>query len=156
MNGWTCCLVAVLLLAGVALLIDRDRRQHEQVYAQWMRRSMLYYEIRALVNEAKKHEIDRVQIERSRIVFYAVYPPGKIGEYVLSDHGHRPLNPYRTMALAQALLEDLPVLQENRYYRLQRYTVVRPNGKKDYGYRFTIRSHYKAKLMYARQQHWIG
>ncbi len=156
MSGWTLLFLAVLGLAAVALLIDHDRRQHEEVYAQRMRRSMLYYEIYALVSEARKHEIDRVQIERNRIVFYAVYPPGKIGEYVLTDHGHRPLNSYRTMALAQALMEDLPVLQESRYYRLQRYTVVRPNGKKDHGYRFTIRSHYKAKLMYARQQRWIG
>ena len=156
MSGWTMLFLAALLLAGIALLVDHDRRQHEQVYAQRMRRSMLYYEISALVNEARKHEIDRVQVERSRIVFYAVYPPGKIGEYVLADYGHRPLNSYRTLALAQALMEDLPVLQENRCYRLQRYTVVRPNGKKDSGYRFTIRSHYKAKLMYARQQHWIG
>ena len=85
-----------------------------------------------------------------------MYPPGKIGEYVLSDHGHRPLNPQRTLALVQALMADVPIQEENRYYRLQRYAVTRPNGQKDYGYQFTIRSAYKTKLMYARQQPWIG
>ena len=156
MGGWKLLMIVLLAAAGVALLVDRNRRQYEKVYAQSMRRSMLYYEIYALVTEARKYEIDRVQIERNRIVFYAVYPPGKIGEYALSEHGHRPLNPQRTLALVQTLMEDLPILQENRYYRLQRYAVVRPNGRKDYGYQFIIRSNYKTKLMYARQQPWIG
>lgn len=156
MDGWTLFFALALAAAGCALLVDYHKRKYEEVYAERMRRSMLYYEIHSLVSEAKSHEIDRVQVERNRIVFYAVYPPGKIGEYVLTDHGHRPLNPERTLALVQALMEDLPILQENRYYRLQRYPVIRPNGKKDYGYRFTIRSGYKTKLMYARQQRWIG
>lgn len=156
MNGWTVFFGAVLALAGIALLIDRNRRQYEQTYADRMRRSMLYYEIYSLISEAKEHELDRVQIERNRIVFYAVYPPGKIGEYVMADHGHRPLNPERTLALVQALMEDVPILQEPKYYRLQRYAVVRPDGRRDHGYQFTIRSHYKTKLMYARQQRWIS
>ncbi|MBQ9263063.1 MAG: hypothetical protein IJ189_02495 [Clostridia bacterium] len=156
MGGWTLLLGVALAAAVIALLVDYNRRQHEEVYAERMRRSMLYYEIYALVAVAKEHEIDRVQIERNRIVFYAVYPPGKIGEYVLTDHGHRPLNAQRTLALVQALMQDLPVLQENRCYALRRYAVVRPNGQKDYGYQFTIRSHYKTKIMYARQQPWIG
>ena len=156
MSGWTALFAALVLAAVAALLVDRSRRQYEQLYAERMRRSMLYYEIHSLISVAKTHEIDRVQVERNRIVFYAVYPPGKIGEFVMTDHGHRPLNPQRTLALAQALTEDVPILQEPRYYRLQRYAVIRPNGRKDYGYQFIIRSAYKAKVMYARQQPWIG
>ena len=154
MQGWPVLIGLVLLSAAAVLLLDHCRRQHEMVYVQRMKRSMLYYEILSLVEEAKKHEIDRVQIERNRIIFFAVYPPGKIGEYVLTDHGHRPLNPQRTLALMQALSEDLPILQDNRCYRLQRYLVTRPNGQRDYGFRYTIRSHYKAKVMYAQQRRW--
>ncbi len=156
MGGWPLFFGVALAAAVIALLVDSNRRRHEEMYAQRMRRSALYYEIYSLVSEARKHEIDRVQIERSRIVFYAVYPPGKIGEYVMFDHGHRMLNAQRTLALVQSVMEDLPVLQDTRCYRLQRYTVTRPNGKKDYGYQFIIRSHYKTRLMYAREQRWIG
>ena len=152
MSGWTALFAALVLAAVAALLVDRSRRQYEQLYAERMRRSMLYYEIHSLISVAKTHEIDRVQVERNRIVFYAVYPPGKIGEFVMTDHGHRPLNPQRTLALAQVIAEDLPVLQESRCYKLQRYKVTRPNGQKDQAYRFIIRSGYKTELMYARER----
>ena len=145
--------------AGVGLLlsflIDRRRRQHEQLYVKRMQGSMLYYELYPLIALARKHDIDHVQVERSRIVIYSVCPPGKIGEYVLSEWGRRPLNPERTWALAQALALDLPILQETQQYRLRRYRVIRPNGQKDYGYQFMIRRGYKTELMQARQRPWL-
>ena len=152
MGAWTLLFGAALLAGIVALAVDSNRQRHEEVYKQRMQRGMLYYEIYPLIEEAGKHDIDRVLIERNRMVVFAVCPPGKIGEFLLADHGHRPLNAQRTWALAQAVAEDLPILQEGRCYRLKRYTMVRPNGQKDYGYQFTIRSKYKTQLMYARQQ----
>lgn len=155
MSGWTLFACAAVLGALGLLFADHIRHQHEKTYKERMRRSMLYYEIYALVAEARRHDIDRVQVERSRVVFYGVCPPGKIGEYVLAEHGHRPLNNQRTLALMQALADDVPLLQENRYYRLQRYTVMRPNGQKDHAYQFTIRSGYKTAIMYERQRVWL-
>lgn len=152
MNGWTLLFgAAVLCIIGV-ILADIRRRQHEQMYKKRMRESMLYYEIYPLVVEARKHDLDRVQIERSRVIFYAVCPPGEVGSYVLSEHGHRPLNAHRTWALTQVLADDLPILQEYRCYRFRRYRVTRPNGQKDDAYQFIIRQNYKTDLMYARQR----
>jgi hypothetical protein len=102
--------------------------------------------------EARRHNIDHVIIERTRVVFFSVCPPGELGAFVMSEWGHRPLNPRRTMALAQAIADDLPILQENRCYKLQRYKVMRPNGQKDDAYQFMIRSSYKTELMYARER----
>lgn len=152
MGGWTlfCCAAALVML--LLLWADHIRRQHEEIDMKRMRGSMLYYEIFPLILEARKHEIDHVLIERTRIVFFSICPPGEIGAYVFSEWGHRPLNPRRTLALAQAITHDLPVLQENRYYRLKRYRVTRPNGQKDDAYQFIIRNSYKAQLMYARQR----
>ena len=152
MSGWTLFFFAAALGALATLWYDYTRRQHERVDQERMRGSMLYYEIYPLVLEARKHEIDHVLIERTRIVFYAVCPPGEIGSFVMSAWGHRPLNPRRTLALAQVIAEDLPVLQDSRCYRLQRYKVTRPNGQKDQAYRFVIRSGYKTELMYARER----
>ncbi len=144
------CAAALGML--LILWMDRVRRQHEQIDKERMRGSMLYYEIYPLVVEARKHEIDHVLIERTRVAFFAVCPPGEIGSYVLSEWGHRPLNPRRTLALAQVIADDLPVLQENRCYRMKRYRVTRPNGQKDDAYQFIIRSSYKTELMYARER----
>ncbi len=152
MGGWTrfFCAAAVGMLA--ILWTDHIRRQHERMDVERMRGSMLYYEIYPLVVEARRHNIDHVIIERTRIVFFSVCPPGEIGAFVMSEWGHRPLNPRRTLALAQVIADDLPILQESRCYRLKRYKGPRPNGQKDDAYQFMIRSSYKTGLMYARER----
>ncbi len=152
MSGWTLffCAAAIGMLSAV--WIDHNRREHELMDKKRMRGSMLYYEVYPLVVEARKHEIDHVLIERTRVVFFAVCPPGEIGAYVLSAWGHRPLNPRRTWALAQVIADDLPVLQESQCYRLRRYKVMRPTGQKDDAYQFVIRSGYKTEIMYARER----
>ena len=74
MSGWTLffCTAAIGML--LILWVDHTRRQHERMDKERMRGSMLYYEIYPLVLEARKHEIDHVLIERTRIVFFAVCP----------------------------------------------------------------------------------
>ena len=152
MSGWTLFLCAATIGMLLILWADYIRRQHELMDKERMQGSMLYYEIYPLVLEARKHEIDHVQIERTRITFFSVCPPGEIGSFVLSEWGHRPLNSRRTLALTQVIADDLPILQENKCYRLKRYRVTRPNGQKDDAYQFIIRSGYKTELMYARQR----
>jgi len=105
-----------------------------------------------MVLYARKHEIDRVRVERNRIVFYGVCPPVSMGEFILSQRGYRPLNARRTKALVMVLAEDIPLLRSNTHYRLQRYPVIRPNGQKDHGYQYVIRSYYKTALMYERRR----
>ena len=153
MDGWA--LLFCVMLAGTGLLFwsDHRRRQHEQIYRERMRGSMLYNdEIYPLIAEAQKRQIDRVLVERNRVVIYTVFPPGMLGEYVLTDSGHRPLNEYRTWALTEVIAEDLPALRLSRCYRLKRYRVTRPNGVKDNAYMFIIRSAYKTELLVARQR----
>ena len=152
MSGWTLFFCAAALGMLAILWMDHVRRQHELMDKTRMRGSMLYYEIYPLVEEARRHNIDHVVIERTRVVFFSVCPPGELGAFVMSEWGHRPLNPRRTMALAQAIADDLPILQENRCYKLQRYKVTRPSGQKDDAYQFIIRSSYKTELMYARER----
>ena len=110
MNGWTLFFCAAALGMLAILWMDRVRRQHERMDVERMRGSMLYYEIYPLVVEARAHDIDHVLIERTRVVFFSVCPPGEIGAFVMSEWGHRPLNPRRTMALAQVIADDLPIL----------------------------------------------
>ena len=152
MSGWTLFFCAATLGMLALLWSDYVRRQHEEMDKQRMRGSMLYYEIYPLVLEARKHAIDHVVVERTRVVFFSVCPPGEIGAYAMTEWGHRPLNSRRILALAQAIADDVPILQENRCYRVKHYKVTRPNGIRDDAYQFMIRSGYKAQLMYARQR----
>ena len=152
MSGWTLFFCAAAVGMLLILWADHVRRQHEQQDKERMRRSMLYYEIYPLVQEAQRHDIDHVLIERTRVVFFSVCPPGEIGAFVLAQWGHRPLNPRRTWALTQAICDDLPILQESQCYRLRPYRVTRPTGQKDQAYQFMIRSGYKSEVMNARQR----
>ena len=152
MSGRALLILAAVLAGAILLFLEVRRRQHEQVYVDRMRKSMLYFDLFPLISHARHMDIDRVQIERGRIVFFSVYPPGKIGEFVLADRLLRPMNPERTWAMVQAIMTDIPILQEERKYHMRRYRVTRPNGQKDYGYQFIIRQSYKAELMYARQR----
>ena len=152
MNGGALFFSAIGLAAALILLIyDERRRQHELLAMERMRGSMLYYDLYPLVAYARQHNLDRVQVERSRVVFYGVCPPGRMGEFVLAERGYRPLNARRTLALAQVLAEDIPVLRSGACYRLRRYAVQRPNGRRDNGYQYVICSRYKTALMYERQ-----
>lgn len=152
MSGWTLffCAAAVGLL--LLFIQERVARQHEEMYKQRMRGSMLYYEISSLIDEAKKHDLDRVLIERGRVAFYAVCPPGEVGSYLFSEHGHRPLNPDRVWALTQVIADEFPLLREKQCYRMKRYPITRPNGQTDDAFQFVIRTAYKTDLMYARQR----
>ena len=152
MSGWTLFLLSAGLLAAFGLFMaDERRRQHELLRMERMRGSALYYQLYPLVRYARRYSLDRVRVERDRVIFYGVCPPGRIGEFSLSQHGFRPMTAERTRALAQVLAEDLPALQAASHYRLRRYWVARPNGMRDYGYVYEIRSGYKTALMYARQ-----
>ena len=152
MGGWTLLCCVMLVCAGLLLWSDHRRRQHEQINKERMRGSMLYYEIYPLVAEAQKHPIDRVVVDRSRVTIHTVYPPGMLGEYALTATGHRPLNEDRTWALLQVIADDLPALRQARCYRLKRFRVTRPNGKKDWAYMIIIKNHYKAEVLCARQR----
>ena len=103
MNGGALFFSAIGLAAALILLIyDERRRQHELLAMERMRGSMLYYDLYPLVAYARQHNLDRVQVERSRVVFYGVCPPGRMGEFVLAERGYRPLNARPTLALSCA------------------------------------------------------
>jgi len=156
MSGWALFFFAALIFTSIALLIwDTIRRQHELKMMERMRRSRMYYEMYPLVKYVRKHDIDKIRIERTRIIFYSVNPPGKMGDFVLAEWGYRPLTPAHTRALTLVLAEDLAPLQESRWYRLRRYTVMRPNGIKDDTYQYTITPRYKTLLVTQRKRAYL-
>lgn len=152
MNGWGIALVTVCLLGAVALLVwERSRRAHQELAMQRMRNSQMYADLYQLVQIAQQHDLDEVRIERDRITFFGMFPPGCIGVFNLTLGGYRYMNARRVLALTQVLALDLPQLQYDRNYRLRKFKVMRPNGMLDDAYVYTARSAYKARILYARK-----
>lgn len=153
MENWALFLCGALLVSAfVLLIVDERRRQHDLLRMERMRTSALYYDLFPMVQYAREHDIDRLRVERNRVIFYGVRPAGRMCEFILEDWDYRPLDRERTRALAMLLAEDVPILQSRACYQLRRYKVTRPNGIRDDGYLYTIRSDYKTSLIYARSR----
>ncbi|MBR6524436.1 MAG: hypothetical protein IKT57_00525 [Clostridia bacterium] len=152
MSGWMLAAMVACFVASVALLVgDRVRRAHQELAMKRMRASALYAEIYELILYAQRYDLDEIRIERDRISFFSMIPPGCIGVFDLTLGGYRYLNPGKVYALMQVLAIDLPQLQSARQYRLRRYRVMRPNGQMDVAYAYTAKSAYKAKVLVKRR-----
>ncbi len=153
MNGWVLFACAALLIgASILLIIDRRTRQYEALRVERMRHSEMYDSLFPLIDFARRHDIDSIRIERDHVSFFSVCPPGKMGEFVPSRMGYVPMNEQKTLALAQLMAEEMPVLASSARYRFRRYRVMRPNGVVDNAYEYTIRSSFKTALMYERKR----
>lgn len=153
MNGWVLFACAsVLFGASILLILDYRSRQRDALRMERMKHSEMFWQLLPMIDFAKRHDIDSIRIERNHISFFSVCPPGKMGEFIPTDYGHPPMSERKTLALAQLLADEMPVLQSSSRYRFRRYRVMRPNGIWDKAYEYTIRSSYKTALMYERKR----
>ncbi len=105
-----------------------------------------------MVHRAARVDIDQVRIESGRISITTVYPPGTLGMFEVESEGFRSLTATDTRVLAELMAEELAPLSDLGRYRLRRYTVLRPDGRREKAYVYTIRSGYKDVLVQARQK----
>lgn len=115
-------------------------------------RQRLYKDIYPLILRAAARDLDQVRIERDRITFTLVCPPGTLGVFELCQCGHRQMSRTRTRVLAEVIAEDIEILRDRGKYGLSRYRITRANGSVDYGYVYTIRTPYKDAVMEARRR----
>ena len=138
------------LIGGILLLIHYKReREKEQYLIEELRSKPVYRDMLPLVRRAAARDIDQVRIERDRIVFTLVCPPGTLGIYELRQSGHTQMSRTRTRVMTELLAEDIDLLRDRTKYSLTRYRITRANGSVDFGYVYTIRSPYKDKIIEA-------
>ncbi len=141
------------LIAGILLLVRYHREREKELYRiEALRNNRVYKDMSPLVQRAAARDLDQVRIERDRIVFTLVSPPGILGVYELRQCGHTQMSRTRTRVMAELLAEDIDLLRDRSKYSLTRYRITRANGSIDYGYVYTIRSPYKDKVMEARRR----
>lgn len=144
-------LLAALAAAIFMLRIYHRERQKELYRMEALRASRLYKDIYPLIQQASTRDLDQVRVERDRVSFTLVYPPGTLGVFDLRQAGHWQMSRIRTRVLAEVIAEDIFILQDRGKYSLRRYRVIRPNGAMDYSYVYTIHSHYKDAILAARR-----
>lgn len=141
-------LLLAVLAAGLLLLGRYYRERQKEIYRmEALRGSRLYKDIYPLIQRASVRDLDQVRIERDRITITQVYPPGSLGIFELRQAGHLQMSRIRTRVMAEVIAEDIDILQDRGKYTLKRYRIIRPNGKVDYGYLYTIRTPYKDSIL---------
>ena len=148
MDGWMWAAVIVCAVTALTLLIRAHIRENHQLIAmRRMRGSSLYADLYGMVDSIRGREIEEIRVQRGKVSFFGIYPPGRIGEFDFAQHGHSYLNDERVYALVQVLAFDIPQLQSARDYKLEKFRLERPNGIKDDAYAFIVRPEYKKKVM---------
>ncbi len=148
LNLWAAMLVLCCVFAALFLLVfERRQRAQEHERVNRLRLSALYRQLRPMIEYCKRWDLEQVRVERDRITVTRVSPPGKLWEFIPMRHGYRPFSRSRAHAICLLLSEEFVDIADPAKYRCKRYTIIRPNGKRDYGYVFTIRSPYKDSLV---------
>ena len=148
---WIICLI----MAAAALVLwwkDRSSNRHLILCMRRMRGSRFYAALYPTVEKMRSMDIDEVRVERNRVTFFSIYPPGKVAEFTMDTRGFGSLDNEHAYALAQVLAMDLPQLQSGRDYDFRCYKTMRPNGTKDDTYVFTAKKHYKQSVLAAHRQ----
>ena len=145
-------MIAALVCSILLFIHYRREREKEQYRIETLRNNPLYRDMLPLVRRAAARDLDQVRIERDRIVFTLVSPPGTLGVYELHQSGHTQMSCTRTRVMTELLSEDIDLLRDRTKYSLSRYRIIRANGSMDYGYVYTIRSPYKDYIMEARRR----
>ncbi len=153
LNSLAFAVVFLALAAGSFLLLHYLReRQKELLRMEQLRSKRLYKDLYPLITRAAARDLDQVRIERDRIAFTLVYPPGTLGVFEVRQSGHHQLSRTRTRVMAEIIAEDIDILRDKSKYSLTRYRITRANGSCDYGYVYTIRTPYKDAIMEARNR----
>lgn len=153
MNSLAFAAIFLALAAGFYLLFRYMReRQKELMRMEQLRNKRLYKDLYPLISRAAARDLDQVRIERDRITFTLVYPPGTLGVFEVRQSGHHQISRTRTRVIAEVIAEDIEILRDRSKYNLTRYRITRANGSWDYGYVYTIRTPYKDAIMEARRR----
>ncbi len=143
--SWLWLMICVLLfLAGLSILIwQRTRYAHQLAAMRRLRESELYAAFYPVLQSAMEKGIDEVRIEKERITFMGIIPPGKSAEFVFTAEGFRCPDRGRLEAMTQLIALDAEDLQSEKYFALSTYRVIRPNGDVERAYVYSARQGYR-------------
>lgn len=111
-----------------------------------LRDTPLYKQLYAEVKKLTHLAVDQVRIESSGVVVTSLDPSHTLLEYGFKCNGNCRRNAEIAGCIAQMLAQDFSILREKDTYTLTRYRVYRLNGKREYGYVFTMRRALKDRI----------
>lgn len=145
--------VSVLWLTAALsfFLYSLRQKRREKGMMEALRRSALYLRLyRKLDNLFHHYEIDQLRVEQNGVTVTSVMPAHTLLTFDFKQNGNSKRACDASRLVMQLLYEDFPLLASRDIYKMTRYCVYRSNGKKEYGFSFTMRHGYKERLLRER------
>lgn len=140
-----CILSALLMLGGC-----RAIRKKEAEMVRRLRDTQMYKSLYRSITRLGDYAVDQVIVESTGVTVTSVYPAHTLLQYGFKQNGNACRNTEVARHVALALGEDFPILSDTTQYKLSRYRIFRLNGRKEYGYLYTIRRACKDRVFSAQ------
>ncbi len=139
------------IMAAALLLYTARSRRRERLLLEKLRATPLYLRLYQKLDYLFHHyDIDQVRVEQHGVTVTSVYPAHTLLNFDFKQNGNGKRCDAVSRLAAQLLSEDFAQLAQRDVYKLSRYRVYRANGKKEYGFSFTMRRRYKDQVINAR------
>ncbi len=93
------------------------------------------------------YDIDQLRVEQRGVTVTSVYPAHTLLDFDFKQNGNSKRCLSISSLVSQLLYMDFPILSKRNIYKMTRYCVYRSNGKKEYGFAFTMRRKHKDSLI---------
>jgi hypothetical protein len=140
-------LVLLFMIAALATMgycsVSRQR-EHSQV--ERMRTTDMYKRLYRQMTQLNNHAVDQIIIESSGVTVTSVYPAHTLLSFGFKQNGNACRNCDTARLVAHSLASDFSILGDADTYKLSRYRIYRLNGRKEYGYAYTMRRACKDRI----------
>lgn len=152
MNSLAEFLIVMSSIFAVALFFySLHLKKQEQHLLEPVRRSSSYTRLYSKLDYLFTHyEIDQLRVEQRGVTATSVYPAHTLLDFDFKQNGNSKRCNSISTSVCQLLYGDFPILTKRDIYKITRYRVYRSNGKKEYGFAFTMRRSYKDSLLRAK------
>lgn len=137
------------LLALFFYTLCEKRRERQLLSA--LRRSESYARLKRKIDYLAAHyEIDQLRIEPRGVTVTSVMPAHTLLSFDFKQNGNSKRACDASRLYMLLLYSDFPLLAARDIYKISRYRIYRSNGKKEYGFSFTMRQSHKERLLRER------
>lgn len=138
-------------LAAVLVVYIRYHKRRECRLMAGLRRTQTYADLHQKISYLVAHyDIDQLRVEQHGVTVTSVFPSHTLLNFDFKQNGRGKRCNAVPRLVVQLLQEDFPQFGDQGVYRMSRYRVYRSNGRKEYGYRFTMRRRQKDIIIYRR------
>ena len=145
--------IGILLcgLTAAAMLICCAKSHHsENSQLDRLRGTTAYQQLKAGFSLLSQKDIDEVRIECSGITVTSVCPAHIVLRHSFKQNGNSKRNDTMTRLFAELIAHDFPLFTRRGAYKFTRYRTLRPNGRPEEAFAFTMRRGYKDFLLAER------